>query len=276
LRLFPRPAPHELARYYPENYYFTPDADAGSQIAELYRRAVLADHVRFIRRAVEKIEGPLLDVGCSGGLLDRLLRDGGTKALGLDNAEHPARLAWTINAVPVMCADLLAAPLRDGSFAAVTMFHLLEHVPDPRAYLAAAKRLLKPDGRLIVQVPNAASWQFLIFGENWNGIDVPRHLWNFRASDLEWLLQECGFEVVRRKFFSLRDNPAGMASSIAPGLDPMARRVRGIRESGAWGFAKNLAYLGLTLACLPFAALEALCRAGSTVMVEARVRPTAS
>ena len=46
-------------------------------------------------------------------------------------------------------------------------------------------QLLKPDGRLIVQVPNAACWQFLLFGERWNGIDVPRHLIDFRMSDLD-------------------------------------------------------------------------------------------
>ena len=70
-----------------------------------------------------------------------------------------------------------------------------------------------------------------MFGEHWNGVDVPRHLVNYRQRDLEHLLEHCGFEVVRRKHFSLRDNPAGFASSIAPGLDPMARRVRKMRES---------------------------------------------
>lgn len=48
-----------------------------------------------------------------------------------------------------------------------------------------AHELLDPAGRLVVQVPNAASWQFLMFGEHWNGVDVPRHLWNFRVTDLE-------------------------------------------------------------------------------------------
>jgi hypothetical protein len=152
------------------------------------------------------------------------------------------------------------------------MFHVMEHLYDPRAYLAAARELLAPEGRLILQVPNAASWQCKLLGSAWNGMDVPRHLFDFRDSDLEKLLAGSGFEIVRRKYFSLRDNPAGLASSLAPSLDPMARRVRGEAESGGARLIKDLVYLALTLAAVPFAAIEAACGAGSTVMVEARVR----
>ena len=78
----------------------------------------------------------------------------------------------------------------------------------------------------MVHVPNAASWQFRLLGRRWNGVDVPRHLFDYRDRDVERLLAVSGFEVLRRRYFSLRDNPAGLASSLAPGLDPMARRVR--------------------------------------------------
>ena len=152
------------------------------------------------------------------------------------------------------------------------MFHVLEHLHDPRAYLEAARALLKPAGALVVQVPNAACWQFRLLGAEWTGLDVPRHLIDFRARDLEALLELCGFEVVRRKYFSLRDNPAGLASSLAPWLDPMARRVRRVPESGAAKLAKDLVYLALVAAALPFTLLEAACGAGSTVMMEARKR----
>ena len=92
------------------------------------------------------------------------------------------------------------------------MFHVLEHLYDPASYLDAAHQLLRPDGRLIIQVPNAACWQFLLLGERWNGIDVPRHLIDFRLRDVDTLLDSCGFEVLRHKHFSLRDNPAGLAT----------------------------------------------------------------
>jgi hypothetical protein len=148
----------------------------------------------------------------------------------------------------------------------------MEHLYDPGGYVSAARDLLAPDGRLIIQVPNAASWQCKLLGEAWNGMDVPRHLFDFRDSDLQKLLERGGFEVVRRKYFSLRDNPAGLASSLAPSLDPMARRVRRVPESGGSRLAKDLVYLAMVMASVPFTAIEAACRAGSTVMLEARLR----
>ena len=272
MRLFPQPTAAELGKYYPANYWFAPGDDATSRLEDFYRRVVLGDHVRFVEKATEatKAAGPLLDVGCGGGLFLRLLRERGHKVMGLDFSMEAAHTAWKVNRVPAMCGTLSRAPLRPGSVSVITMFHLLEHLFDPVGYVEAAHTLLAADGRLVIQVPNAASWQFLLFGQNWNGIDVPRHLVNFKEKDLVALVEACGFEVTRRKFFSLRDNPAGMATSISASLDPMSRRVRKVPETPAGRLLKDGLYFGLTLLCLPFTLVEAACRAGSTIMIEAR------
>lgn len=274
IRLDPWPHPSELHRYYPGRYWFVPEEDAVSRLEEVYRRFVLGDHVRFAAEALSRsgLEGPVLDVGCGGGLFLRMMAERGYPVVGLDFALGAADSAWRVNAVPAVCATLSRAPFPPSSFAAVTMFHVIEHLYEPVSYLEAARELLQPGGRLIVQVPNAACWQFLLLGENWTGADIPRHLINYKAKDLEILLDRCGFEVERVKHFSLRDNPAGLASSIAPSLDPMARRVRGVAEHPRLRLLKNLAYFGLVAASFPFTALEAACRAGSTVMVEAKKR----
>lgn len=272
LRLFPQPSAEELPGFYPSNYWFSEEGDLASRGEEFYRRLVLGDHVRFAERAIRqtKAKGIILDVGCGGGLFLRLLRERGHRVAGLDFALDAARVAWRRNRVPVTCGSLMRAPLRPGSCSVVTMFHVLEHLFDPAAYVEASHELLAPDGRLVVQVPNASSWQFLLFGQNWNGIDIPRHLVNFKEKDLTALLEACHFEILHKKFFSLRDNPAGMATSIAVSLDPMGRRVRGVPESPPVRLMKDVAYLGLTMACLPVTIIEAACRAGSTVMIEAR------
>lgn len=272
LRLAPLPAPEDLPRYYPAHYWYAPDGSLAATLEESYRRLVLRDHVGFAARALASSDesGPVLDVGCGGGLFPRMLRERGFAALGLDSSPDAAALAWHTNGVPVFCGDLAQAPLGAASCAAVSMFHVLEHVYDPRAYLAAARVLLKPQGRLIVQVPNAACWQFRLLGSRWNGLDAPRHLTDFRASDLEALLAATGFEVLSRKFFSLRDNPAGLATSLAPWLDPMARRIRKVRETATAKLCKDLAYFGLAAAAIPFAALEAAFHSGSSIMIEAR------
>jgi SAM-dependent methyltransferase len=273
-RLDPQPAAGELRAYYPENYWFAPDESAASRMEEAYRRLVLRDHVRFVTQALggSRARGRLLDVGCGGGLFLGMMRERGYRVAGLDFSREAAAMAWSRQQAPAVCGDLADAPLGAGSFAGITMFHVLEHVHDPRAYLEAARKLLAPDGRLVVQVPNAASWQFRLLGRRWSGVDVPRHLFDFRGRDVEKLLEDCGMAVVRRKYFSLRDNPAGLASSLAPALDPMARRVRRVAESAGARLAKDLAYLALTAAALPFTLAEAGFRAGSTVMMEARKR----
>jgi SAM-dependent methyltransferase len=272
-RLDPQPAGEELRRYYPESYWFSPDESAASRLEEAYRRLVLRDHVRFVAQALGgRARGPLLDVGCGGGLFLGMMRERGYRVVGLDFSREAAAVAWKRQQAPAVCGDLANAPFGAGSFAGIAMFHVLEHVHDPRAYLEAARELLAPEGRLVVQVPNAASWQFRLLGRRWNGLDVPRHLFDFRDRDVEKLLEDCGMAVVRRKYFSLRDNPAGLASSVAPGLDPMARRVRRVAESGGARLAKDLAYFALAAAALPFTLTEAAFGAGSTVMMEARKR----
>jgi SAM-dependent methyltransferase len=272
MRLYPMPDPSELGQYYPQQYWFSPGDSSAARAEERYRRFVLGDHVRFVEGAIAAsgTKGTVLDVGCGGGLFLRLLREKGHRVLGLDFSLEAAQVAWKQNRVPALCATLTRAPLPRRHFSTITMFHVLEHLYDPMGYCDAAHDLLADDGRLVIQVPNAACWQFLLFGEHWNGIDIPRHLVNFKEKDLVNLLDACGFEVVRRKHFSLRDNPAGLATTMAVGLDPMARRVRKIAESPNVRLLKDGLYFALMLACVPATIVEAACRAGSTIMVEAR------
>jgi SAM-dependent methyltransferase len=270
IRLNPLPTPRELTNFYPSGYWFDEPAESAAQV---YRRFVLRDHLQFAKRALRESEesGLVLDVGCGGGLFLQMLKESGIKGCtGLDFSLDAAKVATRRAGIPTICGTLSQAPLAPGSCAMITMFHVLEHLYDPSDYLRAAGQLLRPDGRLIVQVPNASCWQFLLLGDRWNGVDVPRHLINFRKTDLDTLLDHCGFEVLHHKHFSLRDNPAGMASSFAPGLDPMARRLRGVKETPNGRLAKDLLYAAITVSCIPFTLLEAACRAGSTIMVEAR------
>jgi SAM-dependent methyltransferase len=273
IRLYPQPTPQELRAYYPANYWIEPEATVTDRLEMFYRRLVLRDHLRFTERALRESEeqGIVLDVGCGSGVFLKTLAERGHKhVVGLDFALDAATAAWKHAGIPAICGTLSKAPFAPGSCAAITMFHVIEHLYDAASYLYAARDLLAPDGRLIVQVPNAACWQFLLLGERWNGLDVPRHLVHFRVKDLETLLDHCGFEILRHKHFSLRDNPQGMAISLAPMLDPIGRRLRHVPETARLGLWKDLAFFALVAACLPFTLLEAACHAGSTVMIEAR------
>ena len=271
MRLTP-PIPNErLHLYYPSSYWFVPDAF--SSLEDAYRRFVLRDHIRFTFAAYRSAggDGLLLDVGCGGGLLLGLLARQGVRGFGMDISPKAAASTWQVHSVPAACGTLEDAPLKPRSCSVITLFHVVEHLADPVTHLLAARELLRPGGRLVVQVPNADCWQFRLFGKRWNGIDVPRHLLNYRTRDLVQLLHRCGFRVERVKYFNLRDNPAGFATSLAPRFDPMARRLTGVRETRAGKVLKNLLYLALTVAAVPFAVAEAAFGRGSSVMIEAAI-----
>jgi SAM-dependent methyltransferase len=247
IRLYPWPEPSELQDYHRRA---RPDSP---QVPRAFERLALSDHVRFVSSAVQR-PARLLDVGCAaGGLFARMLSERGYQCV-------VAAYSCDTAAVPVVRCDLASAPFAPGTFKAVTMFHVLEHLYDPSSHLHAAHRLLQRDGKLIVQASNAASWQFLLFGESWSGLDVPRRLVSFRTRDLDSLIESCGFEILRHKHFALRDNPSSLALTLAPSL----ARSTGLR--------RDVTFAMLYLAALPITALEAACRAGAAVIVEARKR----
>ncbi len=268
MRLYPTPTADEVRSFYPDSYWWETDSSVSGRLAELYRQFVLGDHVQFITRH-GKLSAPVLDVGCGGGAFVRALIDRGVPAVGLDVSPVAASMARTEGHSTAVRGALPFAPFAPHSFSVVTLFHVLEHVPDPAALLLAIDDLLLPGGKLIVQVPNADSWQFLLLGKLWSGLDMPRHLTHFRAGDLETLLEGCGFSVLRRKFFSLRDNPAALATSLCPRLEPVVRRVRGLKESSSMRLLKDALYASLVVAAILPTLVEAASGAGATVMFEA-------
>ncbi len=268
LRLKPMPSPAELKTFYPEQYWWQADDSVGGRLGDLYRRFVLSDHVKFVTAAIAA-PGPVLDIGCGGGLLVEALSDEDYGVVGADTSVKAAQVCLNRAQAPAVCASLPHLPFSEQSFGGVTMFHVLEHLYDPFAAIEAATHLLAPGGRLVIQTPNADCWQLMLLGQQWSGLDIPRHLYDFRVEDLEALLAGCGFEARRIKRFSLRDNPAGLATSFFPQLEPVVRKARRVREGPVLGLLKNAIYLALTVAAVPFAALEAAGGAGSTVMIEA-------
>jgi len=278
VRLYPRPEPEEMRRYYPAALTENESACATSKLSRFAQRLLKRGHVQFVRQAVRSVawDGPVLDVGCGTGRFLRELNLPQRRLVGLDFSLDAAAEAWACNAVPAVCGALTSAPFGAGRFAAITMFQVLEHLYDPSAYVLAAAQLLHPEGRLIVQVPNAGAWQFLLFGEHWSGLDIPRHLLLFRVRDLDNLLDYCGFEVVRRKRFSLPDDPATLITSLAPALNPKVRRVRGVEENDVAAIVKHLLFGLLWLLALPIAAIESACSGGASLIVEARLKRPAA
>jgi 2-polyprenyl-3-methyl-5-hydroxy-6-metoxy-1,4-benzoquinol methylase len=272
----PMPAEGELASFYPQPYWWNSSSGSLKALQGLYRRIVLRDHIAFIEKAAGCLPRPvrLLDVGCGSGTLLGLLKQRHFDVRGFDPSSEAARIARVENLVEVVVgSNLQDVTFPDGAFDLVTLFHVLEHVPDPRSVLQEVRRILQPRGRMILQVPNVASWQSRLMGARWYALDVPRHVIHYSARSIQRLVEDAGFRVRRVQHFNLRDNAPALASSVFPFLDPVSRRARLRRrdrsESCAIAGLKDGLYLAAVAAVTPFAVVEALAGAGATVMLEA-------
>lgn len=271
----PLPGDVELAGFYPTQYWWKASSGVLKTLEGAYRKMALRDHVAFIATAANGGSAPdLLDVGCGSGTLLGLLKQRGFQVRGFDSSAEAAGIAKSESDVDVVVGSRLPeAGFADGSFDLVTLFHVMEHVTDPRSVLAEVRRLLRPAGRLVLQVPNIESWQFRLFGVRWYGLDVPRHVINYSNQAMQRLLAESGFKVRRTRHFNFRDNAPAFASSLFPSLDPVSRSVRQRRrdqaEPAPLAWLRHALYLGVVLAAQPFAIAESAAGRGATIMIEA-------
>lgn len=140
--------------------------------------------------------GQLLDVGCGNGGFLKRMRDFGWSVAGLDVAAEVAIRVRRQLGIQVHIGTLPHPHLNPESFDAVTMWHVLEHVPDPRGLLRSAADLLRPNGLLVIEVPNIASWSFAEFGSDWFGLELPRHFQHFDPESLRAILPAGRFRNV--------------------------------------------------------------------------------
>jgi 2-polyprenyl-3-methyl-5-hydroxy-6-metoxy-1,4-benzoquinol methylase len=140
--------------------------------------------------------GRLLDVGCGDGALLERFRSLGWRVEGLEPDGRAAARARE-RGFTVTEGTLDSASLPDGAYQAITLHHVLEHVPDPVATLATCRRLLAPGGRVAVLTPNAAALGARIFGRHWLHWDPPRHSHVFTAESLRRCCHAAGLKPVR-------------------------------------------------------------------------------
>jgi 2-polyprenyl-3-methyl-5-hydroxy-6-metoxy-1,4-benzoquinol methylase len=140
--------------------------------------------------------GRLLEVGCGGGAILRILSDLGWQVEGVDfdpsAVENARGKGLTVHLGRLDTLGLPAA-----RFNAIVLSHLIEHVHDPRALLRECLRLLHPEGTLVILTPNAESLGLRIFQADAFHLDPPRHLVVFTTSSLRKLAAEAGFYVSR-------------------------------------------------------------------------------
>jgi SAM-dependent methyltransferase len=199
-------------------YVYGESADAGKRfglaqhLLQWFRRARLR---RFLRR---KRPGRALDVGCGDGSFLAALAHTGWDVYGTELSGAIAATARERLGDRIRVDELERAAYPKASFDLITFWHVLEHLDNPRNALAEARRLIKPDGTVLVALPNIRSFQAQLFKEHWLHLDVPRHLWHFDSGTLAELARRCDFEVTGIRHFSAEYGPFGIVQGIATKL----------------------------------------------------------
>lgn len=191
------PTEAELARFY--------SAESGYHAERIAAADTPADDLTEARGNLRLLSrhrrgGRLLDVGCSTGQFLRVARDAGWEASGLEYSDATARVARERHGLDVRTGALDARALAGQRFDVITLWDVLEHLPEPRQALIALRGAVGDDGLLVIKTPRvdglfpALSLRVARLVGFWRHPEPPGHLFQFSRATLERLLRETGFE----------------------------------------------------------------------------------
>lgn len=279
LYLSPRPDAAEIDRFYPDTYpCHTMSIDDESPA--FVRALVEYEMNKRCDAVLSAANGGrgLLDVGCGlGDFLGAMQRRGWT-ARGVEPAAGAAEQARSRYGVDVFTGVLEEAPWEPESFDAITLWEVLEHVPQPVESLRQVFDLLKPGGVVVLSVPNRNALQSKVFGSYWIGYDFPRHFSVFSPDHLCRAFDLAGFSESR--VFSPRGRLGAMHNEILwvissvsmwLGTDPAERRVRRQAKRVVTAAATNpVAIVSFFVVTLPLSILARKLNRGSQMFAVAR------
>jgi len=205
--------PKDLSKYYTTQYYGE-DGKRFNFVIEWAIGLVRKSRTKIVSKN-KKTPGSILDIGCGRGLMLHYLKQSGWKAEGVEYSPELSRAAKETYGIDVHVAqNIEECKFADESFDAVTILHVLEHVPNPKKTLKEIYRILKPGGICIIEVPNIKSWQARLSHGAWFHIDAPRHLFHFSFRFLKQTLSEIGFKIKKGSTHSFEFGYFGMIQSL--------------------------------------------------------------
>lgn len=187
LRTDPAPDADDLPRYYESDAYISHTDSGKGLMAFLYqlvKRRALRKKVKLIRKYNGGV-GSLLDVGAgTGAFLDAAKRSG-WKTSGTEPNPGARKMAGERGVNLKKSIDDFSGQ----QFDVVTLWHVLEHIPNLEKTVSLLVNLLKPGGSLVIAVPNFKSYDALHYKDFWAAYDVPRHLWHFSRNSIQRLFR---------------------------------------------------------------------------------------
>lgn len=184
------PIPNDLDRYYESEDYISHTDSRRSLFEKVYhlvKSSALRSKVNLISTNASGRQ--LLDIGSGTGDFLVEVKSKGWNVTGFE----PNPSARKLSEQKGIVISEKTQDLPDATFDVITMWHVLEHVPDVKAQITELKRLIKPGGLVVIAVPNFKSHDAQIYKEHWAAFDVPRHLTHFSRSAIEKLFTEQGF-----------------------------------------------------------------------------------
>lgn len=183
------PIPEEMSYYYGPNYHRA-ISHAGESSNKRWIR-----QLRVISKY--KVDGCILDIGCSSGAFLGYLRGGPWKLHGIEPSLKTAERARAMTGADIFAGEVENATFAPNSFDVITCSDVMEHLYEPSEVFRKVQSWLKPGGIFYVFVPNIKSWEARIFRSYWYGLDLPRHLHHYSAESLAGLARSVGLRQVR-------------------------------------------------------------------------------
>jgi len=219
--LDPRLLAHMLEQLYDEDYFERGEFGGKDKERSYFNPKEQRDLDTFYRRILDKMvrlkpaPATLLEIGCAGGHFLLLARDRGYSVKGIEISEYASEQARTRYGLDVLTGTLEDNDLPDQSIDIVYLKDVLEHVRNPLAFLEECRRILKPDGIIVVLVPSYIDSPLLrLYISIWQSsprlrtmiwanrgkylLDKPFHLFEFTASSLKKILDRAGFSIISR------------------------------------------------------------------------------
>jgi len=193
----PRPEEDKLGDYYKsEEYVSHSNTNKGliNSAYQMVRKYTLLKKLQLISKFYKT--GKILDIGCGTGEFLKTFKDAKWQTLGIEPSPDVRKMAIENYSLDVR-GEAEIKNLEASGFDVITMWHVLEHVPDLNDRIEDLKRLIKPNGLIVIAVPNCTSLDAKIYKENWAAYDVPRHLYHFSPKDIETVFKNHELKVFR-------------------------------------------------------------------------------
>ncbi len=190
----PRPQDENLGEYYPKEDYSSHNEAPKGLFDKVYFE-VQKRNLAFKKNHITglcSVPGKLLDYGCGAGSFAAFMKDFGWDCEGVEPSAAAAEIAGKRLGKKVMAPNEFEP--KANLYDIITLWHVLEHIPDFETVLAKLSQALKPGGYLLLALPNHKSLDAEYYGRYWAAWDVPLHLWHFGPEHINALATKFGLE----------------------------------------------------------------------------------